>query len=347
MSPQTSLKKRKIPEDIELISSSTKAAILLVALGSESASKIFRELSAEEVESVTKEISNLGSVPAEIMKEVVKEFYQMVQAQQYIAMGGIDYAHEVLEQALGPDVALDVVQKVRRSMQVKGFNVLKEVDPNQLLSFIQKEHPQTIALVLAQIEPDQSGAILSDLPVDLQKEVIHRFATMDSVSQDTVKQVEQILESRIDYTQGGEKLGGVKQAAEILNMLGRTSEKKILEGIAQEDPELATEIKNLMFVFEDIITLDDRSIQRVLKEIDTQVLTLALKAVSDETKERILQNMSQRASEMLLEEIEFMGPVRLSEVENAQRQIVDAILRLDEEGEIIIKTEGGKEDIVE
>jgi len=347
MSPQTSLKKRKIPEDIEQISSSTKAAILLVALGSDVASKIFRELSADEVESVTKEISNLGSVPAEIMHEVIQEFYQMVKAQQYIAMGGIDYAHEILEQALGPDVALDVVQKVRRSMQVKGFNVLKEVDPNQLLSFIQKEHPQTIALVLAQIEPDQSGAILSDLPVELQKEVIHRFATMDSVSQDTVKQVEQILESRIDYTQGGEKLGGVKQAAEILNMLGRTSEKKILEGIAQEDPELATEIKNLMFVFEDVITLDDRSIQRVLKEIDTQVLTLALKAVSDETKERILQNMSQRASEMLLEEIEFMGPVRLSEVENAQRQIVDAILRLDEEGEIIIKTEGGKEDIVE
>ena len=347
MPEQVSVKKRRIPDAIEKVSNRTKAAILLVALGSESSSKIFRELSSEEVEVITREISSLGSVPSEIMQKVVAEFYQMVKAQQYIAMGGLDYAHEVLEQALGPEAALDIVQRVRRSMQVTGFNVLREVDPNQLLSFIQKEHPQTIALVLAQIEPDQSGAILNDLPVELQKEVIHRFATMDSVSQDTVQQVEQILESRIDFSQGGEKLGGVKQAAEILNMLGRTSEKKILEGIAQEDPELATEIKNLMFVFEDIITLDDRSIQRILKEVDTQVLTLALKAVSDETKERILQNMSKRASEMLLEEIEFMGPVRLSEVENAQRQIVDTILRLDEEGEIIIKTEGGKEDIVD
>ncbi len=347
MPEDVALKKKKIPDDIEKISSRTKAAILLVALGSETSSKIFRELSSEEVEVITREISSLGSVPSEVMQQVVGEFYQMVKAQQYIAMGGLDYAHEVLEQALGPEAALDVVQRVRRSMQVSGFNVLREVDPNQLLSFIQKEHPQTIALVLAQIEPDQSGAILNDLPVDLQKEVIHRFATMDSVSQDTVQQVEQILESRIDFSQGGEKLGGVKQAAEILNMLGRSSEKKILEGIAQEDPELATDIKNLMFVFEDIITLDDRSIQRILKEVDTQVLTLALKAVSDETKERVLQNMSKRASEMLLEEIEFMGPVRLSEVENAQRQIVDTILRLDEEGEIIIKTEGGKEDIVD
>jgi len=347
MSSQMTLTKKKIPENIEEIDSRTKAAILLVALGSETSSKIFRELRNEEVESITKEISSLGSVPSDVMQSVVNEFYQMVKAQQYIAMGGLDYAHEVLEQALGPEAALDVVQRVRRSMQVKGFNVLREVDPNQLLSFIQKEHPQTIALVLAQIEPDQSGTILADLPVELQKEVIHRFATMDSVSQDTVTQVEQILESRIDFTQGGEKVGGVKQAAEILNMLGRTSEKKILEGIAQEDQELATEIKNLMFVFEDIVILDDRSIQRVLKEVDTQVLTLALKAVTEEAKEKVLKNMSQRASEMLLEEIEFMGPVRLSEVENAQREIVDIILRLDEEGEIIIKTESGKEDIVE
>jgi flagellar motor switch protein FliG len=231
-------------------------------------------------------------------------------------------------------------------MEVTGFNVLREVDPNQLLNFIQKEHPQTIALVLAQIDPEQAGTIVSDLPSELQKEVVHRFAVMDSVSQDTVSQVEKILESRIDFSAGGEKIGGVKKAAEVLNMLGRSSEKRILDGISQEDPDLATEIKNLMFVFEDIVMLDDRSIQRVLKEVDTQLLTLALKAVSDEAKERILKNMSQRASEMIQEEMEFMGPVRLSEVESAQRQIVDTILRLDEEGEIILKTGGGGEDIV-
>ncbi len=341
------ISKKKLPNDIEKLEGISKAAILLVALGSSVSSKIFKHLNDEEVELLTREISSISNVPSKLMSEVSFEFYQMIKAQEYIAVGGFDYAHEVLESALGHDSAMNVIQRVRRSMEVKGFNVLREVDPNQLLSFIQKENPQTIALVLAQIEPEQAGTILGDLPVELQKEVLHRFAIMDSVSQDTVKQVEQILESRIDFSAGGEKMGGVKPAAEILNMLGRTSEKKILDGIAQDDPELATEIKNLMFVFEDIVVLDDRSIQRVLKEVDTQVLTLALKAVGEDVQERILKNMSQRASEMIVEEMEFMGPVRLSEVESAQRQVVDTILRLDEEGEIIIKTNsGGGEDIV-
>jgi len=326
---------------------SKKAAILLVAMGSQASSKIFQKLHPEEVEVLTREISRLDNVPSRVMEAVTKEYYQMVKAQEYIAAGGMDYAQEVLEKAIGPDKALDILQRIRRSLQVKGFNVLKEVDPNQLLSFIQKEHPQTIALVLTQIEPEQAASLISDLPVDLQKEVLFRFATMDSVSQEMVKEVEQILESRIDFTQGGEKLGGVRASAEILNMLGRTAEKKILESIAGEDPELATEIKNLMFVFEDIVQLDDRSIQRVLKEIDTQDLTLALKAVSDDVKNRILQNMSQRAADMVVEEMEFMGPVRLSEVEEAQRKIIEVILRLDEENEIVLSQGNASDEIVE
>ncbi|MCF7802838.1 MAG: flagellar motor switch protein FliG [Candidatus Marinimicrobia bacterium] len=324
-----------------------KAAILLVALGSQTSSKVFQQLHPDEVELLTKEISKLENVSSSVLQGVTQEFYQMVRAQEYIAAGGMDYAQEVLEKALGPDKAMDILHRIRRSLQVKGFNVLKEVDPNQLLSFIQKEHPQTIALVLTQIEPDQAASLLADLPIDLQEEVLFRFATMDSVSQDMVKEVETILESRIDFSQGGEKLGGVKPTAEILNMLGRSSEKKILESIAQEEPELATEIKNLMFVFEDIVLLDDRSIQRVLKEIDTQELTLALKAVSDDVKSRILQNMSQRAAEMIEEEMEFMGPVRLSEVESAQRQIIEVILRLDEEGEIVISSGTVADEIIE
>lgn len=324
-----------------------KAAILLVAMGSQASSKIFQKLHPEEVELLTKEISRLDNVPSRVMEQVTGEYYQMVKAQEYIAAGGMEYAQEVLEKAVGPDKAMDILQRIRRSLQVKGFNVLKEVDPNQLLSFIQKEHPQTIALVLTQIEPEQAASLLSDLPVDLQKEVLFRFATMDSVSQEMVKEVEQILESRIDFTQGGEKLGGVRPSAEILNMLGRTAEKKILESIAEEDPELATDIKNLMFVFEDIIQLDDRSIQRVLKEIDSQDLTLALKAVSEDVKSRILQNMSQRAADMVLEEMEFMGPVRLSEVENAQRKIIEVILRLDEENEIVISGGQASDEIVD
>jgi len=324
-----------------------KAAILLVALGSQASSKVFQKLVPDEVEILTREISALENVSSNVVQQVTREFYQMVRAQEYIASGGMDYAQEVLEKALGSDKAMDILQRVRRSMQVKGFNVLKEVDPNQLLSFIQKEHPQTIALVLTQIEPDQAASLIADLPIELQQEVLFRFATMDSVSQDMVKEVEQILESRIDFSQGGEKLGGVKPTAEILNMLGRSAEKKILESIAGEEPELATEIKNLMFVFEDIVLLDDRSIQRVLKEIDTQDLTLALKAVSEDVKSRILQNMSQRAAEMVEEEMEFMGPVRLSEVEGAQRKIIEVILRLDEEGEIVISAGTVADEIIE
>jgi len=331
----------------ESMPGSKKAAILLVAMGSQASSKIFQKLHPEEVEVLTREISRLDNVPSRVMESVTKEYYQMVKAQEYIAAGGMDYAQEVLEKAIGPDKAMDILQRIRRSLQVKGFNVLKEVDPNQLLSFIQKEHPQTIALVLTQIEPEQAASLISDLPVDLQKEVLFRFATMDSVSQEMVKEVEQILESRIDFTQGGEKLGGVRASAEILNMLGRTAEKKILESIAGEDPELATEIKNLMFVFEDIVQLDDRSIQRVLKEIDTQDLTLALKAVNDDVKSRILQNMSQRAADMIEEEMEFMGPVRLSEVEEAQRKIIEVILRLDEENEIVLSQGKASDEIVE
>ncbi len=324
-----------------------KAAILLVAMGSQASAKIFQKLHPEEVETLSKEISRLDNVSSKIMESVTKEYYQMVKAQEYIAAGGMEYAQEVLEKAIGSERAMDILQRIRRSLQVKGFNVLKEVDPNQLLSFIQKEHPQTIALVLTQIEPEQAASLLADLPIELQKEVLYRFATMDSVSQEMVKEVEQILESRIDFTQGGEKLGGVRASAEILNMLGRSSEKKILESISGEDPELATEIKNLMFVFEDIVQLDDRSIQRVLKEIDTQDLTLALKAVSEDVKNRILQNMSQRAADMVLEEMEFMGPVRLSEVEEGQRKIIEVILRLDEENEIVISQGNSGDEIVE
>lgn len=335
------------PEKIDDLNGAKKAAILLVALGTQTSSKIFKNLSTDEVEQISQEISRLENISASLLQEVGQEFYQMIQAQKYIAAGGMEYAEEVLKEAMGFQKAESILTRIRRSLEVKGFNVLKEVDPTQLLNFIQKEHPQTIALVLTQIDPEQAASIVADLPIELQQEVLYRFATMDSVTQDMVKQVEQILESRIDFSQGGEKLGGVKPAADILNMLGRSAEKKILESIAEEDAELATDIKNLMFVFEDIVMLDDRSIQRVLKEIDTDDLTLALKAVNDDVKDRVLQNMSQRASDMILEEMEFMGPVRLSEVESAQRKIVEAILRLDEEGEIVISSGSVGDEIVE
>lgn len=328
------------------LSGMKKAAILLVALGEEASSSIFRQFTEAEVELLTKEISLLNNVPADIISEVTEEFYNMVLAQNYIAAGGPGYAKKILEAALDKDKAAEVLKKVQRSLEVKGFNILKDVDSNQLLAFIQKEHPQTIALVLTQIEVEQAASILSDLPTDLRKDVMYRFATMDTVPQDMVTEIEKILESRIDFGQGGSKLGGVKTTAEILNMVGRSVEKNILEGLSKTDPELATEIKNLMFVFEDVMILDDRSIQRVLKEVDSKELAFALKAVSEEVKHKIFSNMSERAAKMVNEEIEYMGPVRLREVEEAQQRIVESIRQLEDEGEIVINMGTKGEEIV-
>lgn len=323
-----------------------KAAILLVAMGEEASASIFRQFTEAEVELLTKEISILNNVSADVISEVTEEFYNMVLAQNYIAAGGPSYAKKILEAALDKEKAAEVLKKVQRSLEVKGFNILKDVDSTQLLAFIQKEHPQTIALVLTQIEIEQAASILSDLPNDLRRDVIYRFATMDTVPLDMVTEIEKILESRIDFGQGGSKLGGVKTTAEILNMVGRSVEKNILEGLSKSDPELATEIKNLMFVFEDIIILDDRSIQRVLKEVDSKELAFALKAVNEEVKQKILSNMSDRAAQMVIEEIEFMGPVRLREVEEAQQRIVESIRQLEDEGEIVINMGTKGEEIV-
>jgi flagellar motor switch protein FliG len=324
----------------------TKAAILLVAMGSNASAAVLKEMNEEEVEVVTREIAQLENIPAEILNEVKGEFRQMVIAQEYIAVGGLDYAKEVLEQALGSAKALEIIKKVQRSMEIRGFNVLKKLDTEQLLSFMQKEHPQTIALVLTQLEPEQAASILGNLPVDLRNDVMYRFATMDRVSADYIKEVERVLESRVEFNASGNQIGGVKMAAGILNQVGQTVEKSVLTSLSQRDPELASEIKNLMFVFEDILLLDDRSIQRVLKDVDMKELSLALKAGSDELKNKILDNVSERAATMIKEEMEFMGPVKLRDVEKSQQKIVDIVRKLDEEGEIVMASPGAKEEII-
>ena len=269
---------------------------------------------------------------------VVEEYHAMFKAQEYITTGGIDYAKEILEKSLGPDKAIEIIRNVQMSLQVKGFNILQEVDPNQLMAFLQKEHPQTISLVLSQLNPMQAATVLTDLAPPVQVDVINRLARMERVSPDTIKSVEQVLESRVDFSQSSHKLGGIKAAADILNLIGQRYEKHIMNGIAKENPELATEIKNLMFVFEDIINLDDRSIQKVLKEVDNKDLAYALKACSEELKAKLLSNMSKRAADIVLEELKFMGPVRLREVEEAQQKIIEIIRRLEEEGQIVMST---------
>jgi len=323
-----------------------KAAILLVAVGSKASALVLKEMNEEEVEAITREIAHLENVPAEMLSTVKHEFRQMVIAQEYIAVGGLDYAKEVLEQALGSTKALEVIKKVQRSMEIRGFNVLKKLDTEQLLSFMQSEHPQTIALVLTQLDATQAASILGNLPQEMRNDVMYRFATMDRVSTDLIKEVERVLESRVEFNASGNQLGGVKMAAGVLNQTGQTTEKAVLSSLSQRDPELASEIKNLMFVFEDLLLLDDRSIQRVLKDVDMKELSLALKAGSEEIKNKILDNVSERAATMIREEMEFMGPVKLRDVERSQQKIVDIVRKLDEEGEIVMGSPGSTEEII-
>ncbi len=332
---------------IRKLSGMKKAAALLVSLTTEESAQIYKNLEEGEIEALTKEIVALQNVNSETLGVIVEEFYQMTRAQEFIAAGGFNYATEVLEKALGDERANDIIKRIEHLMKVKGFNVLKNVDPNQLLSFIQKEHPQTIAFVLTQLNPIQASSILADLPPDIQSDVVYRFANMERVSPETIQSVETVLESRVDFSQTSSKLGGVKTIAEILNLIGQSAERSILTRINEQDPELATEIKNLMFVFEDIINLDDQSIQRVLKEVDNRQLAMALKHVSDDVKQKLLSNLSDRAAQIIEEEIEYMGAVRLREVEDAQQQIVDIIRKLEEDGLVVIVGGTRGEEMVE
>jgi flagellar motor switch protein FliG len=318
------------------LSGRQKAAIFIMAVGPEASANIYHHLNDEEMEILTTQIANMHNVGSSLIQDVMGEYHTMIKAQEYITTGGIDYARQVLEKAVGESRAMEIIRKVQMTMQVKGFNILQEVDPNQLMAFLQKEHPQTIALVMTQLNPVQAATVLADLPPPMQVDVMYRLSQMERVSPETIKAVEKVLESRIDFSQGGHKLGGIKATAEILNLVGQRYEKHILNGIAKENPELATEIKNLMFVFEDIIALDDRSIQKILKEVDHKELALALKTVSEELKTKMLSNMSKRAADLVLEELKYMGPVRLREVEEVQQKVIDVIRRLEDEGQLVI-----------
>lgn len=318
------------------LSGAQKAAIFILAVGPEASAGMYKYLTDTEIEQLTTQIANLHNVSSNLLQEVLSEYHTLLKAQEYIASGGIEYAKQILEKALGEGRAMEIIRKVQMTLQVKGFNILQEVDPNQLMAFLQKEHPQTIALVMTQLNPVQAATVLADLPPPMQVDVIYRLSQMERVSPETIKAVEKVLESRIDFSQGGQRLGGVKAAAEILNLVGQRYEKHILNGVAKENPELATEIKNLMFVFEDIINLDDRSIQKILKEVDHKELALALKTVSEELKTKIMSNMSKRAADLVIEELKYMGPVRLREVEEVQQKVIDIIRRLEDEGQIVV-----------
>lgn len=324
-----------------------KSAILMIALGPERSSKLFAHLKEEEIESLTLEIANTKSVDQSTKDAVIDEFYELCLAQQYIAEGGIGYAKELLEKALGNDRAVDVIGRLTASLQVRPFEFVRKTDPTQLLNFIQDEHPQTIALILSYLASSQSAQIISALPPDKQADVAKRIAMMDRTSPDVIQEVEKVLEKKLaslvnqDYTIAG----GVDAVVEILNTVDRATEKHILETLEIEEPELADEIRKKMFVFEDILSLDDKSIQRVLREVENSDLAVALKGSQEQVQEAIFNNMSKRLAQMIKEDMEFMGPIRMKDVEEAQQKIVNIIRKLEDTGEIII-SRGGGDDIV-
>jgi len=325
-----------------------KAATLLIALGPEKSSKVFKHLKEEEIEQLTLEIANTSSISPQTKEKVLNEFYEICLAQQYIAEGGISYAKELLEKALGTEKAKDVIGKLTASLQVRPFEFIRKTDPTQLLNFIQDEHPQTIALILSYLPPTQSSMIVSSLQPEKQADVARRIAQMDRTSPDVIKQVEKVLERKLaslvnqDYT----IVGGVDAIVAILNSVDRGTEKHIMETLEIEEPELADEIRRKMFVFEDILSLDDRAIQRVLRDVDNADLALALKGSNEEVQNVILNNLSKRLSVMIKEDMDFMGPVRMKDVEEAQQKIVNVIRKLEDSAEIVIARGGGDEIIV-
>lgn len=331
------------------LSGKEKASILLITLGPEKSALVFKHLREEEIESLTLEIANTNAIMPDVKEAVLDEFYQICVAQQYITEGGLAYAKNILERALGEGKALEVISKLTVSLKAKPFEFFRKADPMQILNFIQNEHPQIIALILSYLQPTQAAAVLSELSPDKQADVARRIAIMDRTSPEVIKEVERALEKKLSLlmTEEYASIGGVDSVVEILNVVDRATEKNIMETLETEDIELSEEIRKKMFVFEDILTLDSRSVRTVLmQDIDNRELAISLKGTSDAVKELILSNVSKRMAAMIQEEMDFLGPIRRSDIEEAQQKIVGIIRRLQETGEIIVARGGGDEIIV-
>ncbi|MBV1821213.1 flagellar motor switch protein FliG [Clostridium cochlearium] len=335
-------------EEVKNLTGVQKAAILFITLGPEASAGIIKKLPETEIQKITYEIANISTVKPEQKQQILEEFIQMNKAKDYLVEGGIDYAKNLLAKALGSQRALEILEKVTEAtQQFRPFAIARKADAHQLLNIISNEHPQTIALILCHLQPDKAGQILGELEEELQSDVAFRIATMNNTSPMVIKEIEKVLDSKLSSVVRADmkSIGGVQTIVDILNQVDRTTEKHITEAMEREDPELAEKIKESMFVFEDIITLDDVSIQRVLREVETKELALALKGCSEEVAEAIFRNQSKRAATSLKEDIEFLGPVRLMDVEKSQQRIVNIIRRLDEAGEIVI-SRGGEDAII-
>ena len=338
----------KLPNSATELEGITKAAILLMTLETDAARTLLKKLTPEQVEDVTRELAGLGRVPDPLRDQVVEEFYALSVATEYLSEGGLDYAKVLIKESLDPSIADRVIQQIQTQVQKTPFSFLQKAESENLLTFIQDEHPQTIALIVCHLAHHKAAEILSALPMQKQIEVVKRIANMEQTNPEVIREVEQGLESRLSnmLMQSMEKAGGIPTVAEILNLADRATEKSIMEGLESEDPELVEEIRRLMFVFEDIKLVDDKGIQQILKEVDNDELSLALKTASPELQEKIFKNMSERAALLIKEDMEFMGPVRVSDVESAQQRIVDIVRRLEDAGELIIAGRGGQEEMI-
>ena len=325
-----------------------KAAVLLISLDQEKAAEILKRLPPEAVEEVSREIASLGEVPNVARRDVFNEFYTLALANSYVSEGGLEYAKTLLRKSLSEEDAKRIIHQVTQQVQTTPFSFLQKAESENLLTFIQDEHPQTIALILAHLPAQKASEILVGLPSQKQIEVVKRVANMEQTNPEVIKEVERGLEHRLSdiVSQTFEKAGGVDTVAEILNLADRSTEKGIMEGLEAEDPDLVEQIRRLMFVFEDILLVNDKGIQSVLKEVDNEELALALKTASEELKQKIFKNMSERAAQLIQEDMQYMGPVRVSDVESAQQKIVDIVRRLEDAGEIIIAGRGGEKEMV-
>ncbi|MFZ0453356.1 MAG: flagellar motor switch protein FliG [Ignavibacteriaceae bacterium] len=324
-----------------------KAALLLIALDVETASEVFKFLDAAIVEQISTEISKVKNIPSQVVNLVMDEFYTMATARQYVLEGGIEYAQALLEKSFGAGKASEIIEKVRSLTTLKGFDVLKKADSAQLVSFLNKEHPQTMALILSHLNPNQTAEALRELPENVRDDVVYRIATLGKISPQTLKQIEKVVDDMAGFSmsQSLSKIGGTKSLANILNKTSASMSKEILERLEQQDGDVAQEVKRLMFLFEDILHIQDKDIQRVLREVDRKDLALALKVADDKLKEKIFANMSERGSDLLKEELQYMGMVKLKEVETAQAKIIDLIKMLEEAGEITLNLRGSKEEV--
>lgn len=334
--------------DSDKLTGVQKSAILFITLGPEASANIIKKLPEAEIQKITYEIANISSVKPEQKEQILKEFIQINKAKDYLIEGGIDYARNLLSKALGSQRATEILDKVTEAtQQFRPFAIARKADATQLLNIISDEHPQTIALILSYMQPEKAGQVIGELPEDLQADVAYRIATMNSTSPTVVKEIEKVLDSKLSSVVKSDmkSIGGVQTIVDILNQVDRTTERNIMDNMEKQDAELAEKIKQSMFVFEDIVTLDDVSIQRVLREVETKDLSLALKGCSEEVSNVIFRNQSKRAAASLKEDMEFLGPVRIMDVEKAQMRIVGIIRRLDEAGEIVI-SRGGQDAII-